>query len=106
MKLSVRLEFKVQDCWAGVFWRSSREALDVWICIVPMLPIHLRLIKPPLLGQDGIRDPDYPCDLFLSAPDDACLPPAADCMTDGHYLCRVCCRRTPVNPQSEIRDPK
>ena len=54
----VALEFKPADLWIGMFWkRSSRGAwdasgqwagagsrvLDVWICLVPMLPIHLHL---------------------------------------------------------------
>lgn len=40
-----RLEFKPQDCWVGVYWRRSHlslaDKLDVWICLLPMLPLHL-----------------------------------------------------------------
>lgn len=37
----VRIERKVQDCWVGVFWkRDYPTSLDVWVCVVPMLPIH------------------------------------------------------------------
>ena len=49
---SCKLELKLQDCWIGVFWRVSDwepvqndpipSDLDVWICIVPMIPIHIR----------------------------------------------------------------
>ena len=52
--MQIRLEFKPQDLWIGVFWKTTRCFLlvndikmpyvfmyDVWICIVPMLPIHL-----------------------------------------------------------------
>lgn len=43
----VRIEFKAQDCWVGVFWRtenlahfSNRYLLRTyWICLVPMFPI-------------------------------------------------------------------
>ncbi len=39
----LRLEFKPQDCWIGVFWKRD----NVWICLVPMLPIHVfREVKP------------------------------------------------------------
>jgi hypothetical protein len=56
----VRLEFQPRDCWIGVFWKRSeagRESLtpgrvvssvrvvmqtDVWICLVPMLPLHIQ----------------------------------------------------------------
>ena len=55
--MKAKIEFKPQDCWIGVFWKKrkkydaeiyyrtkairKKERLDVWICIVPMLPIHL-----------------------------------------------------------------
>lgn len=38
-----RLEWKVQDCWLGVFWKRETAAfggLDVWVCLLPMVPIH------------------------------------------------------------------
>jgi len=51
----LRLEFKPQDCWVGVYWRRTPWGgmyldrgwlqgcvTDVWICLVPMLPIHIR----------------------------------------------------------------
>jgi hypothetical protein len=56
----VRLEWKPQDCWIGVFWKRSeagREPLtrgrivssvrvvmqtDVWVCLLPMLPLHIQ----------------------------------------------------------------
>ena len=45
--MKIRLEFKPQDLWVGVFWKrgdeaaGSRKSMDIWICLVPMLPIHL-----------------------------------------------------------------
>lgn len=41
--MSVRLEFKLQDAWVGVFWKKSPTATDIWICLVPCVPIHLTL---------------------------------------------------------------
>ena len=44
-KRTLRIEWKPQDCWVGVFWRrrpGSIGPFDVWVCIVPMLPIHYR----------------------------------------------------------------
>lgn len=36
-----RVEWKPQDCWLGAFWkRKAPLALDVWVCLLPMLPIH------------------------------------------------------------------
>src|SRR6266851_5177155 len=48
--ITVRLEFKPQDCWIGVYTRKTslfpwnyrrRWQRDIWICILPMLPIHI-----------------------------------------------------------------
>jgi hypothetical protein len=45
---SCGLEFNPQDLWFGVFWRSGRDAgshtLDLWVCLLPCLPLHIRLI--------------------------------------------------------------
>lgn len=51
-QLSVRLELKWEDLWVGVFWKRTKprgsevwprsKDLDVWICILPCLPLHLR----------------------------------------------------------------
>ena len=48
--ISAGLEWQPHDLWIGVFWRYERHPLqyldgwtktDVWVCIVPMLPIHI-----------------------------------------------------------------
>lgn len=51
--MQMALEFCWRDCWIGVFWKVEafggyhrylgllERRLDVWICLVPMLPIHL-----------------------------------------------------------------
>jgi hypothetical protein len=59
--MTCRLEFKVNDLWVGCFWRvgpparlwvftdaeahvdptARRRRVDLWVCLVPMLPIHL-----------------------------------------------------------------
>ncbi len=41
-RFEVSLEFKVQDCWIGVYWAVRKAGVDVWICLLPMLPIHVR----------------------------------------------------------------
>lgn len=43
--LSVRLEFKAQDCWVGIYWQrhpNLPDWFDVWVCLLPMLPIHVQ----------------------------------------------------------------
>lgn len=39
--MKVNLEFKKQDAWIGVYWTK----LDIWICLVPFIPIHIQKEK-------------------------------------------------------------
>lgn len=39
-KHRIRLEWKPSDCWVGAFWKKSYNRFDLWICLVPMVPIH------------------------------------------------------------------
>ena len=55
--MKVRLEFKPQNLWISVYWEvrghkyvygevtsplfDIKKALHIWICIIPMLPIHV-----------------------------------------------------------------
>lgn len=43
MRISARLEFKAADCWIGVYWTRQAEILHIWICLLPMLPLHLHI---------------------------------------------------------------
>lgn len=65
--MRVRIELKWQDAWIGAFWRKTelegkkgdlvygavswytREHLraqwDLWVCLVPCLPIHISWAK-------------------------------------------------------------
>lgn len=53
--MRVRLEFKPQDLWVGAFWKVGgetrhyvagtpeyrvRRQVDLWVCLLPCLPIH------------------------------------------------------------------
>ena len=56
--MRIRIEFQPRNCWIGVFPRrtvehrlhrpregrpfiASRPRLDVWICVLPCLPLHI-----------------------------------------------------------------
>lgn len=57
---SFKFEYKLQDAWLGVFWKNNEnsdekhllqykvEKLDVWICLIPCLPIHITRKKVKL----------------------------------------------------------
>lgn len=50
-RLSAAFEFKLQDCWIGAYWKRiesssvscERVQVDVWVCLLPCLPLHVRL---------------------------------------------------------------
>ncbi len=44
-RLPARIEFKPQDCWVGAFWKSSGHLVDVWVCVIPMVPIHFWFLR-------------------------------------------------------------
>lgn len=43
--MRVKLEWKPNDLWIGAYWESRTNYgiryTHVWICLVPMLPIHI-----------------------------------------------------------------
>ncbi len=40
--LKAQIEFKLADMWIGVYWARKDGYLDVWVCLLPCLPIHIR----------------------------------------------------------------
>lgn len=37
---NLQLEFKPQDAWIGAFWKRDGNCLDVWVCLLPCVPLH------------------------------------------------------------------
>lgn len=35
------IEWKVQDLWIGASWRRMGNCVDLWVCFVPCVFIHL-----------------------------------------------------------------
>lgn len=61
--MQIKIEFKPQDCWIGAFWKRHPEWLgiwryDLWICVIPMLPIHITWLHDsykPHLNADCVE---------------------------------------------------
>ncbi len=51
--------------------------------------------EPPLFGTPGVRDPDFPCELFDGLGYDG----HGTCFSDGHYLCKECSHLSPKAPR-------
>ena len=51
-----RFEFKLADMWIGLFWKKGFDSnyggkipsLDVWVCFLPCIPLHLRFGGKPV----------------------------------------------------------
>ena len=47
--MKVKIEYKLQDFWVGIFWKSDIEhgqgetvkRYHIWICLIPCFPIHI-----------------------------------------------------------------
>ncbi len=63
-KIKIRFEFKIEDLWIGVFWKTSyrandlHEIFDIWICFVPCIPLHVTiekdLLSPEARGESDL----------------------------------------------------
>jgi hypothetical protein len=64
MKITnIVLEWKLEDFWIGAFWKTTKcktdfgeklFSVDIWVCLVPCLPLHITLINRILLeSKDG-----------------------------------------------------
>ena len=63
----VRLDIVLRDMWIGLYWKRTLQAwwirdeaahynlgrLDVYVCVLPMLPVHLWTTYRVYPGGDG-----------------------------------------------------
>ncbi len=36
-----QFEFKIQDAWIGAFWKRIGNCVDLWVCFIPFVPLHV-----------------------------------------------------------------
>ena len=41
-RLMVWWQWEPRDCWVGCFWTTTRGWTDIYVCLLPCLPLHLR----------------------------------------------------------------
>lgn len=60
-KLNAKFEFKLQDFWIGVFWKTFDCKVvvgvvpfvtDIWICLIPCFPLHIQLWHKVVISHD------------------------------------------------------
>ena len=42
-RLRVQFQLELRDWWVGVFWRRTDIALHLYVCIVPLIPLHVTI---------------------------------------------------------------
>jgi hypothetical protein len=50
-KNSLRVEFKLQDMWKGIYWKLDHGLLEVWYCHIWFFPIHLTIFIPGIIER-------------------------------------------------------
>lgn len=43
--LKAQFQFEPRDVWVGLFWRRTEIALHLYICILPLVPLHITIRK-------------------------------------------------------------
>lgn len=36
-----QFEWKLQDFWIGAFWKPTGNTVDLWVCLIPCVPLHV-----------------------------------------------------------------
>lgn len=36
----IRPKFEIRDIWIGIYWKRFPAALDVYVCLLPCLPLN------------------------------------------------------------------
>lgn len=44
-KLSIKLLWEPRDLWLGVYWTGTTDDMQVYICLLPCLPIRLHRVR-------------------------------------------------------------
>lgn len=64
---------------------SPDEIIEATGCNPGMFPEEMRNAYKGNIGDEGVRDPEHPCEFFSAADDKD-----ESCYGDGHYLCLEC----------------
>lgn len=51
--LKAQFQFEPRDLWIGLFWRQTEMSWHFYICIVPLLPLHITFMRK--VNRDRVR---------------------------------------------------
>lgn len=54
-----QLEWKLQDFWIGAFWKRQGHCIDLWVCLLPCVPLHISWwwTREPMMRSEFLKLP-------------------------------------------------
>ncbi len=53
-RLIVQFQVEWRDLWVGVFWRKTKIAVHIYICILPVVPLHITIARGKLWEEGDL----------------------------------------------------
>jgi len=47
LRVVCEIYWEPRDLWVGLYWKRKANLLQVWICLLPCLPLHLVWVRLP-----------------------------------------------------------
>lgn len=42
-RLIAQFQFEPRDLWVGLFWQRTEVAFHLYICVIPLVPLHITI---------------------------------------------------------------
>ena len=49
-RLIAQFQFEPRDLWVGLFWQRTEIALHLYVCLIPLVPLHVTVARVPGKG--------------------------------------------------------
>ncbi len=49
--MKAQVQFEPRDLWVGLFWRETDLCWHFYLCVVPVLPLHVTILKRAWRGE-------------------------------------------------------
>ena len=44
-RLIAQFQFEPRDLWVGLFWQRTEIALHLYVCLIPLVPLHVTIAR-------------------------------------------------------------
>ena len=104
-KVKIQFQFELKDWWIGLYWQHTKNnMLHIYICFIPLLPLHITILKDPLSDEDSKHHwPEYKNNQFADE-----IRKCITCNIDffGYYSrrrCYKCAMKNVIDPNDGKR---